>query len=135
MNFQEAIDSLNKGESIRRKSWDALVHLKIVEVPYDNGEVEQRLTAYRQEAVPFTYNKTIMVSTDWVVCGTVDEITFPAAVEMLKKRFKVRLKAWAPTTFLELAPDGKELFMRKLCEYDYTPSFECFSATDWELYE
>jgi len=137
MDFSEATILLKEGKSIRRKSWPEFVHLKIIGMEDDKMNPVDVIQGYRQEAVPFNYDTSIILSNDWVVIGNDENelIEFPAAVEMLKYRRKIRLKEWPIHTFLELHPNGKELFMRKMCEYDYTPSFECFAATDWETME
>lgn len=138
MNFMEATKLLKEGFAIRRKSWPDYVHLKI-SIVNDDGENKEVIKGYRQEAVPFLYDASIITSDDWMIVDNAaheqEIIDFPTAIDMLKWRKKVRLKDWPKSTFLELHPNGKELFMRKICEHPYTPTFECFSSTDWETYE
>lgn len=137
MNFMDATKLLKGGHAIRRKAWPEFTYIKIENVIIPEGEEVQVIKGYRQEAVSFVYDTSIIISDDWIVVGVSpeDTIDFPNAVEMLKKRFKIKLKEWPRSTFIELDMNGKDLFMRKMCEHPYTPTFECFCAIDWETVE
>lgn len=136
MDFAEATRALKYGSSIRRKSWPPFFHLKIIEHKDDKGDTFKVITGYRQEAIPFIYDSGIIISDDWIVVDVDDNlIDFPAAIEKLRQRYKVRLKSWPKNTYLELSENSKNLVMRRMCEHDYVPTFECFSADNWEIME
>lgn len=137
MNFMEATLALKDGFAIRRKAWRDLTHLKVEVKIYNTGLEESFIQVYRQEIVPFDYDTSIVFSNDWIVIGTNENelIEFAVAVEMLKHKRKVKLKEWPRSTFLELSPDGNDIYMRRMCEFNYVPCFEDFADNDWEILE
>ena len=129
MDFIDAVHELHKGRKIRRKSWDKSVYLQVL----SNSFVQ----CYRSEAVPFLYDNDIILSYGWLILGDPEakEYFFPEAVEILMNRGKVALNSWPPETYLEVTPNSREIFMRRECEFAFTPTFECFMSKDWELIE
>lgn len=131
MNFSEATKALKEGKKIRRKSWD-----RFTNIAKEENEGQDEIFAYAQMAVPYFYDNNIILSDDWeVVDAQGATIDFPDAVEMLKKRFKVRLKHWPKHQYIELSENGRELVLRKMSQHVFQPDFECFSAIDWEIFE
>ncbi len=142
MNFADAVKELKSGCSIRRKSWDEsnFIDMDVQDIKIIDGRIEDVepfnvILAFRLEAFPFNMDANIIISEDWNVVGTEEVIDFPTAFEMAKSRNKIKLKEWPATTYLEVDPSGNELFMRKLASCNYTPTFECFNALDWEVVE
>lgn len=127
MDFKEASELLKQDKKIRRKAWDKSFYLLMDEL--DN------VKCFREEAVPFTYNLSIITSHDWVIVGEDKEMSFPDALMALLDGKLIKLKEWPNDCFLEATQNGKEVFMRRICEYDFTPTFECFSSTDWDVLE
>jgi len=62
-------------------------------------------------------------------------LTFPDMCQKLFEGYKAKLLDWPPDCFIESTPNRKEIFLRRICEYDFTPTFECFSSSDWEIIE
>lgn len=126
MDFKEASDALKEDKKIRRKSWDKSFYLMM--------DLTDNIKCYREEAVPFVYTVDIINSHDWVIVGEGDDnISFPNIIKPLMEGKKVKLKEWPYDCFLEATQNGKELFMRRICEVNFTPTFECFTNNDWEV--
>jgi hypothetical protein len=125
MNFKEAYEKLEQGLRVRRKAWDKSIFLQ------DTLIIE----CFREECVPFIYSMDI-VESRWLVVGEGEnEISFVNAIEELHKGKGIKLFDWPENCFLECSKDRKELFMRRITKFDFTPTFECFSANDWEVLE
>ncbi len=131
MDFREAHHQLVSGYKIRRKLWDKSIYIKMNE--------EHHIKCYREEAFTFSYNLDIINSHDWIIIGYGNEnlgvVCFHELIPFLLKGEKAKLPEWPDDTFIESTKNGKELFMRRICEYDFTPTFECFTSTDWEIIE
>ncbi|HLX54262.1 MAG TPA: hypothetical protein VKR58_09990 [Aquella sp.] len=134
MNFEEIVKELRSGHPIRRKSWKEHSHIKLTTIIIPEGEEVTCIKGYRHEAVYFSYNADIIISDDWMVYGSEDVIDFPSAIKMLKKKFKVKLKCWPKLTYIELDRENN-LIMYMLSEHTYHPTFDDFSAIDWEIME
>jgi len=128
MNFKNAEKLLREGKKIRRKNWQASLYLQI--------DALGNIKGFREEAISFNYDLTIINSHDWVIIGEDDNIiSFAEALDALLHGKLVKLKEWPIDCFLEKTSNGKEVFMRRTCEYDFIPTFECFLSTDWEEIE
>lgn len=128
MNFKEATELLKQDKKIRRKAWDKSIYLLM--------SVTDDVKSYIEEAVPFAYDLSIITSHDWVIVGEGDDaMPFTDALMGLLQGKLVKLKEWPTDCFLEATPNGKEVFMRRITEFGFTPTFECFSSTDWEEVE
>jgi hypothetical protein len=127
MHFLEAHEHLKEGKRIRRKIWDKTLYLRLNE--------EKEVKAYIEECVPFNFTIDIINSYDWQICGEDVDLTFPEIIEPLKKGKNVKLKDWSNECKLESTPTGSEVYLRRIAVYDFTPTFACFSASDWEILE
>lgn len=127
MDFKEATEQLKQQNKVRRKAWESTIYLLMNEV--------HEVKCYRLEAVPFNYDVNIIMSNDWVIVGEEEgeQYCFPDVVQNLLFNKKIKLKEWPEQCYLEATPNGKEVFMRRICEYPFTPTFECFTSTDWEV--
>lgn len=125
MEFKEAYLELAKNNKIRRKAWDDSFYIM-----NDDGKIK----SFREECVPFVFDLSIISSLDWVVINDTDaEFSFVDVIDLLKQGRKVKLKDWPDDCFVEITKDQKSMFMRRISEYDFTPTFECFAANDWEV--
>ncbi|HLA58578.1 MAG TPA: hypothetical protein VK622_07450, partial [Puia sp.] len=76
MNFDKAYKELLNGKKIRRKEWDALVHLKMVD---DN------VVAFKGEYSSHYQGANILTSSGWKeVDGDGTSMIFIEAIELLK---------------------------------------------------
>jgi hypothetical protein len=129
MNFKEAYDQLRMDKKIRRKAWDKSIYIQMNSV--------NQVKCYREEAVPFVYDITIINSNDWIIVSiedvSIDNISFDELIEYLRKGYRAKLPEWPDDCHIESSKDGNELFMRRICEYEFTPTFSCFTSNDWEI--
>jgi hypothetical protein len=125
MNLKEAYEQLSTGKSVRRQSWLELIHLKYD----DNGLVK----CFGQQAVEFQYDLSIINSSGWVVVGDEEgEVyIFPDAITHFLSNKKIKLKDWPKGCHLEI--ENGKVFMRKMTEYPFVPTFECLMANDWDV--
>src|ERR1017187_6901496 len=130
MNFKEAYIEAIKNKKIRRKVWEKSIYLCMV---YEHED--ELIRCFREECVMFVYDISILTSDDWVIVGEDKTMIFADALTALLEGKKVRLKIWPVGCFLESTSNKKDLYMRKKCEYDFTPTFECLSSDDWEVME
>jgi hypothetical protein len=130
MDFKDAYKQLILERKIRRKVWDKSLYLKF---NYDG-----LARCYREEAIPFSYDIDIITSNDWFILKSNGEdrlgnFPFYEVIDYLKQGEKAQLSNWPEDCFIESTKDGKEIFMRRICEYDFVPTFECFTSNDWSV--
>jgi len=127
MEFKEMYSYLLSNHKIRRRAWEEK-SLFLMMTP------DNHVKCYRQECVPYIYDMDIINSHDWIVVG--DEknlLPFSDVIIPLMNGKNVRLKEWPKDNFLECTPNGKDIFLRKTCEYQFVPTMECFAANDWDV--
>lgn len=123
MNFEKAHKELLSGKKIRRKEWEPLMHMRMVE-----GEV----VTFRGEYSSFYQNPNILISNKWkVVDGDDKELTFLEALEELKNRKSIRMDVWDSDCFLFI--DKNQFACCKPVEFDFMPSYLELLAQDWEI--
>lgn len=123
MNFEKAHKELLSGKKIRRKEWDPLMHMKMVE-----GEV----VTFRGEYSNFYQNPNILISNKWkVVEGDNKELSFLEALEELKNKKSIRLDSWQEDSFLFI--DKNQFAYCKPVQFDFMPSYQELLAQDWEI--
>lgn len=124
MKFSEAHKELLAGKKIRRKEWETLEHLRIVD-----GKVK----AFRGEYTNFYDKAEILTSTKWlVVDGDGKELTFLEALDELKAKRSITREDWPKDSFI-FVDKGQELAVCKPVEFEFMPTWACFNANDWEL--
>lgn len=123
MNFDKAYKELMLGKKIRRKEWDALMHLRLID-----GIVK----AFHGETHSY-YDKCEILTTDkWkVVDGDGKELTFIEAIEELKLKKSIRKDNWVEDAFLFV--DKDQLAFCKPVEFDFMPTWKCLTNSDWEI--
>lgn len=129
MNFSEANEELRFGKKIRRKAWEKSMFIQ--------KNPENQVMGFRQETVGFHYELDIMSSVDWIIMTTTGDIlatdvTFDSMIVSLTKGLRATLPEWPENCFIEASASKKEIYMRKICEYAFIPTFECFTSNDWE---
>ncbi len=125
MEFKEVYKDLIINKKVRRRGWaDRTLYLQI------NDECD--IKCYRQECIIFNYDLSIL-DEDWFIVGEDERMSFADSISHLLNGEKIKLKDWPNDCFLESSENRKFLYMRKNWEFDFTPSFECFSENDWEV--
>lgn len=123
MNFTKAHVELLLGKKIRRKEWEPLLHLKIV-----NEEVK----AFRGEFSNFYEDSTILISDGWLIVeGDGKTMSFIEALEEMKIKKCLRKADWPEDMFVFVDKDN--LAICKPVEYDFMPTYKCLCANDWEI--
>ncbi len=126
MNFKEAYNQLMQSKKIRRKEWDKSLYLKL-----NNDNL---VRCYREEAIPFSYDLDILTSDDWIVTNKLGNFPFYEVIYFLMQGEKAQLSIWPDDCFIESTRSGiKDLFMRRICEHDFIPTFECLISNDWSV--
>ncbi len=123
MQFEKAHAELLKGKKIRRKEWDALMHLRVVD-----GHV----VAFRGEYSNFYDNTNFLISNKWkVVDGDNKELSFIEALEELKAKKCITRDDWENDSFLFV--DKGNLAICKPVKFDFMPSYVELCSQDWEI--
>jgi hypothetical protein len=125
MDLKEALGQLAEGKKIRRRNWPSLLFLK---------KDKDKIVCFRQETILFDYDLSILDSVGWSEVGEEDEnLSFSEAVERLFHMKKITLNEWPEDCYLQQSENGREIYMKKDSIYSFVPTFECLSATDWEV--
>lgn len=126
MNFDKAFAELKKGKKIRRKIWEVLMHLRLVD-----GKVK----TYKGEYSNFYEDANLLISTGWcVVDGDKKSLTFVEALEELKNKKNIARVEWlekGEDTFVFVDKDNFAIC--KSVEFYFMPDFQSLCATDWEV--
>lgn len=126
MIFEKAYKELKEGKRIRRKSWEPLMHMVIL---------EDQIKTFKGEYSNFHAQGNVILSKGWRVIeedGTTGkEIDFVAVLEELKSKKRITHDSWKSYTFLFV--DGDKLAVCKPIEYDFMPTYKCFCSNDWEV--
>ncbi len=128
MDFNEAYTALFESKKIRRKIWDEGTYLQF------DGLMEFK--AFSQDFKPFRYDLTILNPEDcWVIVGQSDIkiFNFREIIPEILEGKKVKLKDWNDDTYIILSECKKFLYRREIIEYDFVPTFVCFTSLDWEI--
>lgn len=122
MNFDKAYKELLSGKKIRRKEWEHLMHLRLI-----NGTVK----TFKGETTPYYTNANLLMQGDWqVVDGDGTKLTFIEALEQLKVKQAITREAMADAFIFV---DNGQLATCRPVEYDFMPSYKCLCSTDWEI--
>ncbi len=122
MNFEKAYKELLLGKKIRRKDWEPLMHLRLMD-----GEVK----TFKGENINFYGSSDILISTGWrVVDGDGTGLTFIEALEELKLK-KAITRDELKEGFIFV--DQGSLALCRPIEYIFMPSFKCLCSLDWEI--
>lgn len=122
MNFEKAHKELLNGKKIRRKEWEPLMHLHLI---------EKNIIAYRGEIMRFYDEPNILLSNNWlVVDGDGTKMNFLEALEMLKQK-KAMTREEMHGAFLFI--DDNQMAICHPVEYVFMPTFKCMCANDWEI--
>jgi hypothetical protein len=123
MNFDKAYKELLAGKKIRRKEWDYLMHLRMI-----NGKPK----AFEGEINSYYTNVAIIASNKWkVIDGDGKELTFIEAIEELKNKKCIRQDDWSEDSFLFV--DKDQLAICRPVEFDFMPTWKCLNSLDWEI--
>ena len=121
MNFEKIFIELTKGKKIRRKNWEPLMHMKIV-----NGEI----ITYKGESFHMHSDAKILLTKDWSLVDD-DSKKFPfveALNELKQKKYITHESLNGGYVFI----DNNTLAICKPIEYMFMPTFEDLCAIDWE---
>jgi len=123
MIFEKAHAELVKGKKIRRKEWEPLMHLRVLD-----GHV----IAFRGEYTNFYDAPDFLLSDKWlVVDGDRKELTFLEALEQLRSKKCLTRDDWKEDAFL--CVDNGSLAICKSGQFDFMPSFKEMGESDWEI--
>lgn len=125
MDFNEATAELKAGEKIRRPTWAAGSYLKMT---------DNEIKSFVKEIKLFQYDLSILVSSEWVICGDPQLIlSFPEAIKFLAMGFSVQMKDWDEGTYIKLSSDESEIWLYADAELIFIPCAHDFMAGDWEI--
>lgn len=123
MNFEKAYKELLAGKKIRRKEWEALMHLRMI---------DEEVIAFRGEYSTYYSTPSFLISKEWmVVDGDGKRLDFIEALEELRQKKCIRKEEWIDESFMFV--DKGKLAICKPVKFDFMPTWECFNASDWEL--
>jgi hypothetical protein len=126
MNFEKAHKELLKGKKIRRKEWEPLMHMSLV-----NNE----LKTFKGEYTNFYDKANVLITSDWIVIdGDGSYINFVQVIEELKNKKHITCKKWVEEksdTFIFL--DSDRIALCRSIEFDFMPTWMCLTSSDWEL--
>lgn len=123
MIFKKAYIELLDGKRIRRKEWEPLLHLKLV---------DKKVTAFRGETTLFSGNCDVLNSHQWkVVGGDQTRLSFVEALEELSQQRFITREGWGENEYLFI--DRDQFAVCKPVEFEFMPTFKCLRAQDWEV--
>jgi len=126
MNFDKAHKELLAGKKIRRKEWEPLMHMRIID-----GHVK----TFKGEYTNFYKDADIITTSGWlVVDGDNTELTFVEAIEQLKAKKQLTHKNWLEEQsdkFIFI--DHNRIAMCKSVEFEFMPTWPCLNSDDWQI--
>lgn len=122
MKFNEAMEALQKGDKVTRRSWVGSVYFQMGE---DNN-----VLSFQPKSIVYTYNEDIMISDGWVVEGVEGEHKFYDIIDYIQQGKRAKLKDWKEA-FIYYEQQAKYLVYSSMDVFPYSPDFESFIATDW----
>lgn len=123
MQFEKAHKELLQGKKIRRKEWEPLMHLRMI---------DDHIIAFRGEYSNFYNDADFLISNKWKeVDGDGKELNFIEALESLRNKKCITREDWKEDTFLFV--DKNDLAICKPVEFDFMPSYQEMNSTDWEI--
>lgn len=122
MIFEKAHAELMKGKKIRRKEWETLMHLRII---------DGKVTAFRGEHSSYYIGCQILTTDGWIVVdGDNTKMTFLEAIEQLKLKKSITKDDWRDK-FLFI--DKDQIAICHPVEFDFMPTWKCLNSSDWEI--
>lgn len=122
MNFEKAYTEMVAGKMIRRKNWEPLQHMRIV---------DEKVITYRTETSQYVSGAQVLTSSGWRIFGDDgDSFTFIEGISHLKN------KKWITHDQLNggyIMVDTANLAVCRPVQYDYLPNYQDMCAIDWEL--
>lgn len=123
MEFTKAHKHLLDGKKIRRKEWEPLMHLKII---------DDHVIAFRGEYSNFYDRADFLISTKWrVVDGDGTKLDFIEALEELKNKKAITRDDMPTDSFIFV--DKGNLAICHPVRFDFMPSYQEMCSNDWEL--
>lgn len=123
MQFEKAHAELLKGKKIRRKEWESLMHLKMV---------DDHVVAFRGEYSNFYGKCDFLISDKWkVIDGDNQELSFIEALEALKNKKAITRDDWDIDSFLFV--DKGNIAICRPVKFDFMPSYTEMCSQDWEV--
>ncbi len=126
MIFEKAYKELLQGKKIRRKEWEPLMHIRIV---------EDKVKTFKGEYTNFYSDASILISDDWkVIDGDGQYINFVDALEQIKNKKCITRKNWEENNLQKfIFLDKDQLAICKEIEFEFMPTYKCLCSQDWEI--
>lgn len=122
MNFEKAFKELLAEKKIRRKEWEAFMHLKL-----HDGIVK----TFKGEYTNFNADADILISKGWLVIdGDGVELTFLEVIEQLKNKKSITHKDWVEQFIFV---DADQIALCRSVAFEFMPTYKCLCSTDWEV--
>lgn len=121
MNFKEALEKLNSGSKITRKSWNDKRFLSLK---------EDKIECSGPTFSSYSYDCTLYLSEGWLIDDDSKEHKFCDIIDALRKGSKAKLKPWADA-YIFYDRNSKELVMHHLQNTNFVPDFESILSNDW----
>ncbi|HHT9109568.1 MAG TPA: hypothetical protein ACFYDZ_00245 [Candidatus Brocadiaceae bacterium] len=123
MNFNEAVLRLKAGEKITREPWANELYFQMK---------EGRVVCYQPMLDHYPYTDDIMVSEGWIVEDKMDfPMPFSEIIPMLLEGKKARMFDWE-FSYIYLDKETRGLLLHRMTELPFAPSFNDFTAEDWQ---
>lgn len=127
MNFDKAYKELIAGKKIRRKEWEPLMHMRII-----NGCVK----TYKGEYTNFYADASVIISNGWIIVADDDkkELNFLQAIEALRNKLVITHKDWLEEkTDKFIFIDHDKIALCKSVEFEFMPTWKCLNSDDWQI--
>lgn len=122
MNFDKAYKELLAGKKIRRKEWEPLMHIRIID-----GEV----LAFRGEHKIFYQDSNILTSDGWmVVDGDGKQMKFIDALQELRNKKCITRESMGDAFVFV---DKDQLATCNPVKFDFMPTWRCLNSDDWSI--
>jgi hypothetical protein len=126
MNFEKAHKELLAGKKIRRKEWETLMHMRII----DNV-----VRTFKGEYTNFYEDAKVLTTQGWLVIdGDGKELSFVEALEELRNKKCLTHKDWVEKkSDIFIFIDHDKIAICKSVQFDFMPTWKCLNSNDWEI--
>lgn len=126
MTFDDAFAELMLGKKIRRKEWEHLTHMRLI---------DRVVKTYRGEYTNFHSNCNVITSNGWLILnGDGKNMSFIEALTELKnKKFLTHIEWLENKIDKFIFVDNDQIATCSAVEFVFMPTYKCFCATDWEV--
>lgn len=126
MIFEKAYKELLAGKKIRRKEWEPLMHMRLV----DNV-----IKTFKGEYSTFYDDSRALMNDGWMLLdGDGNKISFMEAIEALRNKKCLTRSEWIEDKKEQfIFIDNKQFALCHEVEFAFMPTWTCINSDDWMI--